>query len=153
MNDLDYDKIDSTLNGKKYIKYADVQHRIQKVAFDVVRFTDNSGGFDKLWIVKEENGEKVLVAMYDEEEPITAKASIPWAAHADSFGNVNVFYKGEPITKFAVTKLGLKKEDAGTVCSTLPAKLAGDKSYVGSMLSMLNYDERTDVYSKYPELK
>jgi len=152
MNELDYTSLETAISGKKTIKLADVKDRIQKVAFDVVRFTD-SGNFDKLWIVKEENGEKVLVAMYDEEEPLTVKASA-WVAMTDSFDNINVFYKGEAIAKFAVSKMGIAKEDASTVCRSLPEKLASDNSYVSSMLSaVLNYNERTDVYSKYPELK
>lgn len=150
-SELDYDKLDSTVNGKRTIKLSDVKDRIQKVAFDVVRFTD-AGNFDKLWIVKEENGEKVLVAMYDEDEPLTVQASA-WNAMADSLGNVNVFYKGEPIVKFAISAIGLKKEDISTVCRTLPQKLASDGSFVSSMISMLDYNGKTSVYAKYPELK
>jgi hypothetical protein len=91
--------------------------------------------------------------MYDEEEPLTVTAS-PWVAMADTLGNINVFYKGEAIAKFAVSKMGIAKEDTSTVCRSLPEKLAGDSSFVTSMLSaVLDYNGRADVYSRYPELK
>jgi hypothetical protein len=150
--DSDYVGLDQTVNQKKFYRLADVKSRIEKVAFDVVRFTD-SEDLDKLWIIREENGDKVLVAMYEDDsnKEITVKAS--WAAIPDKTGNVNVFYKGDPITKIAVEQMGIPKEDNALVSRSLPNKLASDKSFVSSMLSSLSVQNRSELYSKYPELK
>ena len=146
----DYDKLDKDVNAKKVIRLADVQDRIERVAFDVVRFRD-SEGLDKLWVIQEKDGEKVLVAMYDDEQEIESKAS--WTTLSDRVGNINVFYKGEPIKRFAMSYLGLENEDASSVCRYLPAKLAEDKELVSALLNELSDTERATLFEKYPELK
>jgi hypothetical protein len=149
----DYDGLDKVINSKKVYKLADVQNKVEKVAFDVVRFVD-SEDLDKLWIIKDNGGEKVLVAMYDDDAPeINKAASVKWAAVSDQYGNVNVFYKGETITKLAVEKFGLNKDDAKSVCRFLPQKLANDKAFSASLLNQLSDSEKASLYTKYPELK
>jgi len=150
--DEDYTSLDQKINAKKFIRLADVEDRIERVAFDVVRFNDDNG-FDKLWIVEEKDGDKVLVAMYDDDEiePKTASANI-WETVADKSG-VNIFYKGEPIKRVAMASLGLEAAEAKSVCRYLPGKLASDKDMVGSLLDDLSESERNTLFTKYPELK
>ena len=145
----DYDRLDGNINAKKVYKLKDVNDRIERVAFDVVRFRD-SEGFDKLWVVQEQNGDQVLVAMYNEDEKIEAKA---WAAIPDQSGNVSVFYKGEPITRLSMVSYGLPNEEASVVCRFLPKKLASDRSFAHSLLSELSSADRNAVFEKHPELK
>jgi len=114
-----------------------------------VRFRDNEG-FDKLWIIEDRDGDKVLVAMYDDDAQLEAKA---WAAVSDSVGNVNVFYKGEPITRLSVASFGIPNEEVSSVCRYLPQKLASDRDFVHSMLGTLQSPDRDMIFNKHPELK
>lgn len=155
----DYEHLESNMAPKrKMYRLADVQDKIEKVAFDVVRFRE-SDGLENLWVVEERDGEKVLVAMYEEDEnPLsqkeaTAATNTDWAVIPDKAGNINVFYKQEPITRLAVTQLGIAAEDVGLVSRYLPQKLATDRSMARSLLKTLDQSERTVLFSKHPELQ
>ena len=150
--DSDYENLDSIFNKKKTIRLADVQDRIEKVAFDVVRFVD-ADNLDKLWVVKDEGGHKVLVALYDEGDEVVKEASAKvWNAIPDKLGNVTVYYKSQPITKIAVSSFGIPKEDVNVVCRSLPNLLATDGSFLQSMLKTLDASDRDMLLSKHPEL-
>jgi len=151
----DYEQLDQSVNRKEVIRLADVQDKIERVAFDVVRFRD-SEGLDKLWVVEDQDGEQVLVATYedDSETHKEATASVnSWSALSDNVGNVSVYYKGEPITRLAVSQLGLPESEAHTVCRYLPNKLASDNSWKTALLSELPPSDREVILNKYPELK
>lgn len=152
MLDSDYEHLDKALARKKAYKYADVAHRLEKVAFDVVMFKD-ADGLDKLWQIQDVDGEKVIIAMYEDEEPLTAIASTPWSAVQDNRGRINVFYKGEPISKFAAEELGIPEEDNSLVCRYLPEKLASDAGFRAMFLSDLPNSDRKALAIKYPELR
>ena len=150
----DYESLEQRVAVRKVYKLADVQDRIERVAFDVVRFRD-SGGLDKLWVVQEQDGEQVLVAMYEDDDvqkEATASAR-PWAVVPDNAGNVSVFYKSEPIVRLAMTNLGLASEDASVVSRYLPEKLSSDRDLTNALLKELPSPDREALFAKYPELK
>lgn len=150
----DYDNFADNLRKSNVIRLADVADRVEKVAFDVVRFKE-SDGLDQLWKIEETQDGPVLVAMYgDSEEQLESHGGegTNWKAISDKEANVNVFYKDEPITKIAVSQLGIPKEEAGMVCRYLPEKLANDKEFATSLLDTLTSKEREVLVSKYPEL-
>lgn len=153
--DSDYNNFANTLRRSKTIYLKDVKDRVEKVAFDVVRFKD-SDGLDSLWQIEETEEGPVLVAMYgDHEEQLESHGQhkqANWATLPDKAANVNVFYKGEPITKIAVSQLGIPKEDVDMVCRWLPEKLANDKEFTKSLLETLPQGERASLVEKYPEL-
>lgn len=151
--DNDFAGFESVMNQKPMYRLADVADKVVKVAFDVVKFKD-SDGLDKLWVVQQHNGEDVIVAMY-EEDGLESKAAAPaeWAAVTDKSGkNVNVFYKGEPITRFAAESIGVPSEESYLICRYLPNKLATDKSFRNAFLADLPKADRDSLHVRYPEL-
>jgi len=153
---VDFTKLDTKVNGPKVFKLADVQDKIQKVAFDVVRFRDNADT-DQLWRIEDSNDGPVIVAMYDSEmadEGKVAEASVSgsdWGAIADSETSVNIFYKGEAIKRVAASDVGI--DDVNLLCRWLPEKLASDKGFRSALVSDMSEESRDFLLSKYPELK
>lgn len=142
----DYEKLNGKINRPKMYKLADIEDKIIRIAFDVVRFRDDDN-LDKLWVVQEQNGEEVIVAMYEDEEGQTKSA---WAAIPDATG-INVFYKSEPITRFSFQEIGIPKDESDSLCRCLPVKLAADNRFRKSFLNDLS--DRDAVYARFPELK
>jgi hypothetical protein len=130
-----------------------VQDRIEKVAFDVVRFKD--GDNDLLWKIESSDEGDFIVPLYADEveAPIVAEASVnPWEVIVSKANNLHVFYKGEEIVNVASSKLALATEQLATVPRFLPKKLASSKTLVSALLKELSTTARTEVLRKYPEL-
>lgn len=154
-NVIDYEVLAQKLDAKKVYKLSDVQHRIKKVAFDVVRFMDGED-IDGLWkIEKTPNGEFIL-ANYDED--ITKEASIKsnWSTHINKRNNdVYIFYKNEQISKMANSEfvdMGIPTTEVNDVIESLPKKLANNPKLVKGLLNKLSETERQELFLKYPEL-
>ena len=152
---VDYTDLQSKLDRKKAYRLADVQGRIRKVAFDVVRFVD-SDKIDDLWRIHREGDDEYIVAMYDDEDAkvVQKKASIPWSAVADKdCQNVHIFFYETPITRIALAPLGIPAEDAHMVCKSIPEKLASDHDFLGKFVNNLNEYERSVLEEALPEFK
>lgn len=149
-NKVDYTNLDLKLNKKIY-RLADVKHRIEKVAFDVVRFKD--GDIDQLWQVQSHDDGDYIVSLYTEpKEEIKVEASA-WEVILNKSGqDLNFFYKGEPIVRLAASKLGIAPEDTASVKRYLPSKLANNKTLVSALLKELDVTARANVTRKFPEL-
>lgn len=150
---IDYQELSNSVSyvHKNIFKLSDVKHRLEKVAFDVVRFKDGSP--DELWQIQNSDDGDYIVARYESEEPkIEVKASEWDILVSGSSGDINVFYKGQPITKIASDKLGISNEDLNTVKRFLPSKLASDKSFVKALLSTLDETSKDALLKLYPEL-
>lgn len=154
---IDFSKLDKIMNSPKVYKLADVKDKIEKVAFDIVRFRDNEDT-EQLWRVEETVDGPVIVAMYDSDDMVSnsivseASQKTHWAAVSDKFANVNVFYKGDPITKFAASKMGIPDSEVGILCKWLPKKLASDHDLRMSLLKDLSESARELLVEKYPEI-
>ncbi len=142
-----------TISKRKSYRMSDVKDKIEKVAFDVVRFRDDSEDQDfNLWKIEATTDGPVIVAMYADEVPSsmlevkTASVNNPWSALTDSRANINIYYKGEPIKVIASV------DDAKFVCGWLPEKLATDDSFRKSLLEDLSDTDRAMILSKYPEI-
>lgn len=147
---VDYSSLEEKLTTKKVYKLNEVQHRLKKVAFDVVRFFD-SDNIDGLWQIQRCDDGEYIVAMYEEEPSI--KTSADWSVISDKSGNnINIFYKNEPVKKVSLASLGMTTEDSSVVCSFLPKKLASDKNLVSSLLNDLSSQEKNNLLERYPEL-
>lgn len=151
---VDYEGLQGNLYQEKYFRLNDVKDKIEKVAFDVVRFID-SDNIDGLWQIRQSDEGEYIVAMYDDQvsdSPVT-KSSYHWSAMRDKTGsNVHVFYKGTPVSRIVLADLGLSKEESISMCRYLPAKLAENKNLAASLLKELPENERQELFTKYPEL-
>jgi hypothetical protein len=152
---LDLSKVTQVVNGNKSFRYSDVQHKLQKVAFDVVRFIDGSD-IEGLWrIQKDEQGE-YIVATYDAEQKIEKSAQEKinsWSTSIDRQDQVHVFYKNKEVKKISASDLNLPNTASRTIAKTLETKLASDNSFVRKFVSTLDIATRTNLFSSYPELK
>jgi hypothetical protein len=150
--DVDYLNLDQQLTQPKYFNYSDVKDRLVKVAFDIVKFRE-SDAIDGLWQIQQTNDGEIIVATYEDEVVKQASATIDWEARANATGNsVTVFYKGEPVTKFATVQYGIPAEDAHLVCKYVPEKLASNVDFRKKMLNELSNDDRLELLKKFPEL-
>lgn len=149
---IDYTLLNNKLSSPKIYKLASVQGKIEKVAFDVVRFMDGTEEIDKLWrIHKGDDGNEYIMAMYDDSPTETVKNA--WSAAINkNASHMTVFYKGEPITKLAAADVGATPTELSALCNQLPSKLAAERELVGALLSDLSESERDALKERYPEL-
>lgn len=148
---VDYNSLVNSIE-KKAFRLSDVQDRIEKVAFDVVRFKD--GEDDLLWKIESSDEGDFIVPLYADETNslLVEAASNPWEVIVSKANNIHVFYKGEEIAHVAHTKLALATEQLASVPRFLPKKLASNKNLVSALLKELSTTARTEVLRKYPEL-
>lgn len=148
-NSIDYSSLENKIYKKAY-RLEDVKDKIEKVAFDVVRFKDDDKGAN-LWQIQEADDGQYIVALY--EDPELSKTSSPWEVNVSkTAGDLQVSYKGDPIVKLNHNKLGIPKNELDQVSSYLPEKLANNKKLVKSLLNELSPSAKKEVLNKYPEL-
>lgn len=153
---LDYNNLEKSLSKKLSYKLSDVQGRIEKVAFDVVRFVD-SQNIDDLWQIQSCDDGEYIVAMYDDDEALKAEASVNpsslWkVASSNATGQVSIFYKDHPLAHFNSSDFGIPKNEASLMNRYLPSKLASSPSFVRKTLGSLSDLQQSEIYSKFPEL-
>lgn len=133
-------------------RYADVKHRLKKVAFDIVRFIDTDN-IDGLWQIQKTEEGDVIVAMYSEDTaPEKVASASDWKAFPDSRGDINLFYKNNPVTKISLAKLGMADSEPETVCAVLSEKLASNTKLLSGLLVSLSSEERKELLDAHPEL-
>jgi hypothetical protein len=149
---IDYDNLNKIVNNKTY-RLDEVKHRLEKVAFDLVRFKDAQDP-DELWEIQSADDGNYIVARYSEESIETKKASKDktWDVLISQAGYIHLYYCGTPLAKFATTDLGLSQEDLSTVKRFLPEKLATDKSFVKALLSTLDGNIEQSILQSFPEI-
>jgi len=151
---IDYSSLESRLekSKQKVYKLEDVQHKIRKVAFDVVRFIDGSD-IEGLWKVDKTPSGECIVALYDEDSlEKTASVKSNWKVLLSKQNDLHVFYKNEPIVRLASQDLGIPEDEVGLVPTYLPERLANNSKLVRGLLNQLSEPERQELYKKYPEL-
>ena len=146
---IDYSGLANKITKKAY-KLEDVKNRIERVAFDIVRFKDGDKGSD-LWEVQSaEDGEQYIVSLYEPEE---VKTSSAWnVTVSKTAGDLQISYKGDPLVRISASKLGIPKEELYKAESYLPEKLSENKKLVNALLNELNKTAKEEVLNKYPEL-
>jgi hypothetical protein len=122
---IDYGIIAKGLNKRRVFKLSEVADRIEKVAFDVVRFKDDDDT-TKLWQIQDTPDGKVIVAIYKDDDD-AIKSESEWQALPDKHANVNIYRNGEPIVRLAAADFGIPKEEISLLCRWLPKKIAEDK--------------------------
>lgn len=148
---IDYSALDNKLNKKIY-RLAEVQDKIVRLGFGVVRFKDADQGAD-LWQIQSSDDGDYIVSLYEEnnENVKTASVKSDWEV-VSLQGNLQFFYKGDPILKAASSSLGLSNEDTSALGRHLPKKLSENKKLVGLLLSQVDPSSKQIILTKYPEL-
>lgn len=148
---IDYSALDSKINKKMY-RLEDVRDRIEKVAFDVVRFRDDDNGAN-LWQIQSSDEGDYIVSLYDNSEDNIKVASVKtdWEI-VPVREQLQFFYKGDPVLKTAASSIGLSKDDLGNISRYLPKKLAENKKLVTLILNQADGASKQRILNKYPEL-
>jgi len=151
--EVDYSVLDKKVANKVY-KLSDVKHKLEKVAFDVVRFKD--GNPEELWQIQSADDGEFVVARYETEDAKEGQkitASTNWNVFVNKISSdINIFYKGRPITKIAASQLGVDPCDAETIQRFLPQKLATDKTFMKAFMNSLDANTKSELLKLYPEL-
>lgn len=147
---IDYSGLADKVNKKAY-KLEDVRDRIEKVAFDIVRFKDGDTGSDLWQVQSADDGEEYIVSLYEPEAEV--KTSAVWGVSVSkTAGEIQISYKGDPLVRLASSRLGIPANELHKVGSYLPLKLAENKKLVKALLNELNKSAKEEVLNKYPEL-
>ena len=148
---IDYSSLANQITKKAY-RLSDVKDQLETVAFDIVRFKDGDKGAE-LWQVQSADDGDYIVALYDEDETDKTASQNPWTVLVTKSGtDLQISYKGDPLVRFAASKLGIPSNELHKVEQYLPEKLATNKKLVKALLSDLNDAAKLEVAKRYPEL-
>ena len=146
---INYSGLENVIYKKAY-RLSDVQDKIERVAFDIVKFKDDDEGA-ALWQVQSSDDGDYIVAVYQNEED--EKIASNWNVNINKIsGDLQISYKGDPLVRIASSKLGIPKDELNKVEQYLPSKLADNKKLVKALLNELNESAKKEVLNKYPEL-
>lgn len=152
---VDYNQLNESVNRTSY-KLSEVKDKIEKVAFDIVRFKDSDSAAN-LWKVESSGDGDYIVTLYSpaEDEVVkTASVKNDWEVlYSKSSSSLNIFYKGDQIAKLASGDLGLSGPALEQAESFLPKSLSENKKMVVALLNQLPEITKNAVLNKYPELK
>lgn len=148
-NSIDYSALENVIYKKAY-KLSDVSDKIEKVAFDLVRFIDRDDAAN-LWKVEDgQDGQAYIVALYEQKEE---KIASTWEVKLNKVANLlEVWYKNDPLVRISCSKLGIPSKELDKVERYLPSKLASNKKLVNTLLNELSQSAKKQVLNKYPEL-
>lgn len=153
MNDkfsVDFNHLAQKLLPQKSYRLLDVENRIEKVAYDLVRFRDNEDT-DQLWKVQDSPDGPVIVALYGDDGGLAVQSKGDWDAVPDKKA-MHVFYKGEPLASLSSSDLGIPTEEFGVARRWLPRKLAADETLQKELLGKISEPGRKLLVQRFPEL-
>lgn len=147
---VNLDNVTTQLSKRAY-RLSEVEDKIEKVAWDVVRF--KNGNPEHLWQIQDSPEGAFIIALYDEEDEVkTAVATTcPWTVTAHH-KNLHIFYKNEFLYKIAGSTLDVSEEEMSFFQRCIPAKLASSPELVNSLIKSLDPQKAKTLLSKYPEL-
>ena len=147
---INYSRLEDKIYKKAY-KLSDVSDKIEKVAFDIVKFKDGDAGAN-LWQIQSADDGDYIVALYQNDEEVKT-ASSTWEVSVIKTANaIQVSYKGDPIVKISSSKLGIPPAELDKVTEYLPSKLAENKRLVSALLKEVSPSVKASILNKYPEL-
>jgi len=153
MNDkftVDFDRLAQTVLPKRTHRLADVEHRLERVAYDLVRFRDDQD-IDQLWKIHDTPEGPVIVALYDEDgNPVREKKS-DWEVIPDKKA-MHIYYKGEPLVSLSSEQLGIPESEFNIARRWLPRKLASDENLQRLLLEKVASTNRKLIAQRFPEL-
>ena len=157
---VDYSNLDKLLD-KKTFRLADVQHRIEKVAFDIVRFRDGDPNGtspdgtspEQLWQVQSADDGDYIVSLYREDDVKKEAGVKAWSCTLNKSGSeMYFFYRGDRVAKLSADQLGLPRTELATAVQYLPTRLAANKNLSSALLKQASVEVRVELVKKYPEL-
>lgn len=150
---IDFDYLTNQLSTERIYKLADVQDRIEKVAYDIVRFRDNKDT-DQLWKIEDRADGPVIIALYGDDGALLSESSetSEWDAIPDKTA-MNIFYKGESVVALSEKELGIPKEEFPLVKKWLPKKLASSIELQNNLFNLMTSSNKELVVKRFPELK
>lgn len=138
---------------KKSYKLSDVKDRIEKVSWDIVRFTEGDDAAN-LWQVQSADDGEYIISLYEEAPEEVKTANSNWQISLSKTASVmDFYYKGDPIISLKADKLGLPTDDLAAATRYLPKKLSENKQLVRALLNELGKTAKNEVLNKYPELR
>lgn len=147
---VNFDQLSQSILPKNTYRLADVEHKIEKVAYDMVRFRDNQDT-DQLWKIKETADGPVIVALYGDDGQMTTESKTDWDAVPDKKA-MHIFYKGEPLVSLSSSDLGIPVEEFSIVRRWLPNKLANDPDLQKDLFGKIPACSRVAIAKRFPEL-
>jgi len=152
---VDFDSLASTLLPKKAHRLADVEGRIEKVAYDLVRYRDNDDT-DQLWKIEEGADGPVIVALYGDDGGLVVESEkeekTDWDAVPDKTA-MHIYYKNEPIVTLSSKDLGISSLEFSLARKWLPKKLAADERLQANLLTKVASASRALIPDRFPELR
>jgi len=152
---VNFDQLATHLTPDPVIRLSDVEGRIEKVAYDMVRFRDNSDT-DQLWKIQEGPEGPVIVALYGEDGSKVSESSedakTDWEALPEKSA-MHIFYKGEHLTSLSSSDLGIPEEEFPVLRRWLPKKLAADKGLQKELFSKVAAPGRKMITERFPEFR
>jgi len=145
---LDWEILEQTLTAPKVYKLADVEHRIEKVAFDIVRFRDNDDT-QQLWRIEDRDDGPVIVALYDEQSGALSddkplKSESEWETIVDKkTASIHLYRNEQPIMTVTAAQLRVPVEELDSMARWLPQKLA-DQAFVNQFVRFAKRNERDE---------
>jgi hypothetical protein len=106
---VDINSLSNTINKKSY-KLSEVSDKIEKVAFDIVRFKDCDDRAN-LWQIQSADDGDYIVSMYEGDtsgQKISEASSSSWEVIADKSAGNLMFYRGDEfVVKVAAKEFGV----------------------------------------------
>lgn len=150
---VNFDNLSQTLLPQRSYRLADVQDRIEKVAYDLVRFRENEDT-DQLWKIQEGVDGPVIVALYGDDGGLSVESTEQndWEALPDKSA-MHIYYKGEPLVSLSSGDIGIPEEEFNIARRWLPKKLASDESLQKELFSKVAGRSRELICERFPELR
>lgn len=150
---VNFDNLSQTLLPQRSYRLADVQDRIEKVAYDLVRFRENEDT-DQLWKIQEGTDGPVIVALYGDDGGLSVESTEKndWGALPDKSA-MHIYYKGEPLVSLSSDEMGIPADEFNVVCRWLPKKLASDDGLQKELFSKIASRSRELICERFPELR
>jgi|SRR5690606_32676585 len=151
---VNFDNLSQTLLPQRSYRLADVQNRIEKVAYDLVRFRDNEDT-EQLWKIQDGSDGPVIVALYGEDGGLAVESNNEkndWDALPDKSA-MHIYYKGEPLVSLSSSDMGIPETEFNIARRWLPKKLANDESLQKEIFSKVAGRSRELICQRFPELR
>lgn len=144
----EWSNLDEKMNPRK-IPLSQVKDKIEKVAFDIVKFKDTD--VPELWRIESGDEGEYIIALYNEEDlEKTAGTKSPWFCIKES-KTIKLFYKNAFVTELTSNDLSAAGMDLNSAHKYLPKSLANNKKLSDIILKRAGTNYKT-LLEKYPEL-
>lgn len=148
---LDFNTLSNTISKKVY-KLSDVADRIEKIAFDIVRFRDGDDRAN-LWQIQSADDGDYIVSMYDNETSEQKKSESSWEVVANkSAGELSFFYNDDFVVKVSAAQFGIENDNLDNFSKHLNSRLSDNKKLASMLVKKASKEVREALVKKYPNI-